>query len=78
MQSVRGVNIAAGAVVAMAVVLVAAGPGTLFPIALAIGAAVAAIQRGRRRADRMERAEVYAPGVEVRTARAVRADTARP
>lgn len=40
---VRGANVAAGAVVAMIIVIVAVGPGTLFPIALAIGAAIAAI-----------------------------------
>ncbi len=40
---VRGANVALGAFVAMVIVLVAVGPGTLFPIALAIGAAVAAM-----------------------------------
>jgi hypothetical protein len=37
----RGCNIAAGAVIAMTVVLFAKGPGTLFPIALFVGAAIA-------------------------------------
>ncbi len=37
----RGCNIAAGAIVAMTIVLFAKGPGTLFPIALAFGAAIA-------------------------------------
>ncbi|HWF84979.1 MAG TPA: hypothetical protein VG222_09040 [Vicinamibacterales bacterium] len=37
----RGGNIAAGAIVAMTIVLFAKGPGTLFPIALIIGAAIA-------------------------------------
>jgi hypothetical protein len=37
----RGGSIAAGAIAAMTVVLFAKGPGTLFPIALAIGAAIA-------------------------------------
>jgi hypothetical protein len=40
---VRGANVAAGAFLAMVIVIVAAGPGTLFPIALAIGAAIALI-----------------------------------
>jgi hypothetical protein len=40
---VVGGNVSAGAVVAMCVVLVLIGPGTLFPIALAIGAGVAVI-----------------------------------
>jgi hypothetical protein len=40
-SAVLACNIAAGAVVGMAVVLAARGPGTLFPIALAIGALVA-------------------------------------
>jgi hypothetical protein len=39
---VRGGNIAAGAFVAMCIVLLARGPGTLFPIALALGGLVAA------------------------------------
>lgn len=38
----EGANVAAGAALAMCAVLVAKGPGTLFPIALAIGAAIAA------------------------------------
>jgi hypothetical protein len=38
---VGGANLAVGAAVAMAVVLAWIGPGTLFPIALTIGAAVA-------------------------------------
>jgi hypothetical protein len=37
---VAGANVAAGAAVAMCVVLALSGPGTLFPIALTIGAAV--------------------------------------
>lgn len=39
---VHGINLAAGAVVAMAVVLFTApsGPGTLFPIALAVGGCI--------------------------------------
>src|SRR5262245_37816408 len=37
---VAGANVAAGAAVAMCVVLALTGPGTLFPIALTIGAAV--------------------------------------
>jgi hypothetical protein len=37
----RGCNIAAGAIVAMTIVLFAKGPGTLFPIALVFGAAIA-------------------------------------
>jgi phosphate/sulfate permease len=36
-------NLAAGAIVAMCVVLALTGPGTLFPIALTIGAGVAVI-----------------------------------
>ena len=36
-------NLAAGAIVAMCVVLTLTGPGTLFPIALTIGAGVAVI-----------------------------------
>ena len=39
---IAGGNLAAGAVVAMAVVLALTGPGSLFPIALAIGAGIAA------------------------------------
>jgi len=38
-----GGNVAAGAVVAMCVVLAVTGPGTLFPIALTIGAIIAAV-----------------------------------
>ena len=38
---VTGGNIAAGAIVAMCVVLALTGPGTLFPIALTIGAGIA-------------------------------------
>jgi hypothetical protein len=41
--TIAGVNLAAGAIVAMCVVLALTGPGTLFPIALAIGAGVAVI-----------------------------------
>ncbi len=37
----RGCNIAAGAIAAMTIVLFANGPGTLFPIALVFGAAIA-------------------------------------
>jgi len=40
---VAGLNLAAGAVGAMIVVLFAVGPGTLFPIAIAIGAAVVGV-----------------------------------
>jgi len=40
---VRGCSIAAGAVIAMTIVLFVKGPGTLFPIALAIGAAIALV-----------------------------------
>jgi hypothetical protein len=40
---VRGGNVAAGAIVAMIIVIIAVGPGTLFPIALAIGAVIAVI-----------------------------------
>lgn len=40
---VAGGNLAAGAVAAMGVVLGVTGPGTLFPIALTIGAGIAAI-----------------------------------
>jgi hypothetical protein len=40
---VAGGNLAAGAVGAMGVVLGVTGPGTLFPIALTIGAGIAAI-----------------------------------
>jgi hypothetical protein len=40
---VLGGNLAAGAVAAMGVVLGLTGPGTLFPIALTIGAGIAAI-----------------------------------
>jgi hypothetical protein len=40
---VAGGNLAAGAIVAMCVVLAMTGPGTLFPIALSIGAGVAVI-----------------------------------
>ena len=40
---VAGGNLAAGAIGAMCVVLALTGPGTLFPIALAIGAGVAVI-----------------------------------
>jgi hypothetical protein len=40
---VAGGTVAAGAIVAMCVVLALTGPGTLFPIALAIGAGVAII-----------------------------------
>jgi hypothetical protein len=36
----RGCSIGAGAILAMAVVLFARGPGTLFPIALVLGAAI--------------------------------------
>jgi hypothetical protein len=39
---VRSISLAAGAVAAMVVVLVSVGPGTLFPIALGIGAIVLA------------------------------------
>jgi hypothetical protein len=39
---VRGLYVAAGAVVAMLVVLAIVGPGTLFPIVLGIGAIVVA------------------------------------
>ena len=42
LNSGRG-NLAAGAVVAMCVVLGVTGPGTLFPIALTIGTGIAAI-----------------------------------
>jgi hypothetical protein len=38
--TVRGVNVGLGAAAAMVVVLFVVGPGTLFPIALAIGLAV--------------------------------------
>lgn len=37
----HGCNIALGAIVAMTIVLFAKGPGTLFPIALALGAVIA-------------------------------------
>jgi len=40
---VAGGNVAAGAIVAMCVVLTLTGPGTLFPIALTIGAGVVVI-----------------------------------
>ncbi len=40
---ISGGNLAAGAVVAMCVVLGWVGPGTLFPIALTIGAGVAVV-----------------------------------
>ena len=40
---IAGGNLAAGAAVAMTVVLMLTGPGTLFPIALTIGAGVAAV-----------------------------------
>jgi hypothetical protein len=40
---VRGLYVAAGAVVAMVVVLAIVGPGTLFPIVLGIGAIVVAV-----------------------------------
>ena len=40
---VAGANLAAGAAAAMCVVLMVTGPGTLFPIALTIGAGIAAI-----------------------------------
>jgi hypothetical protein len=40
---VVGGTVAAGAIIAMCVVLALTGPGTLFPIALAIGAGVAVI-----------------------------------
>jgi hypothetical protein len=39
----RGVSLAAGALIAMVVVIFWAGPGTIVPIALAFGAAIAAI-----------------------------------
>jgi hypothetical protein len=39
----QGVSVAAGACVAMAVVLFATGPGTLFPIVLAIGGSIAIV-----------------------------------
>lgn len=42
-SAVAGGNLAAGAIVAMLVVLALTGPGTLFPIALAIGAGVAVL-----------------------------------
>ena len=40
---VAGGNLAAGAIVVMCVVLALTGPGTLFPIALAIGAGIAVL-----------------------------------
>jgi uncharacterized membrane protein len=40
---VAGLSLAAGAAIAMAVVLFAVGPGTLFPIAIVVGAAVIAV-----------------------------------
>ena len=40
---IAGGNLATGAFVAMGVVLAATGPGNLFPIALAIGAGIAAV-----------------------------------
>ncbi len=40
---VAGASLAAGAIVAMCAVLALTGPGTLFPIALAIGGGVAVI-----------------------------------
>jgi hypothetical protein len=43
---IAGVTVAAGAWVAMAVVLATIGPGTIFPIALAFAAAVAAVSCG--------------------------------
>src|SRR3954449_6444481 len=57
---VRGATLAGGAVAAMAVVMLWAGPGTIFPIALAFGAAIAGASgvagmlagRGARRAAR--------------------------
>lgn len=41
-----GFNVAAGAWIAMAVVLATIGPGTIFPIALAFAAVVAAVSCG--------------------------------
>ena len=43
---IRGANVAAGAVVVMIVVLSVIGPGNLFPIVIAIGAAIAAGSAG--------------------------------
>ena len=40
-RMIAGGNVAAGAIVAMCVVLAMTGPGTLFPIALTIGAGIA-------------------------------------
>ena len=40
---VHGVNVAAGAALAMVVVLVVVGPGTIYPIALAFGGAIALV-----------------------------------
>src|SRR5215510_5025680 len=40
---VAGLNLAAGAMAAMIVVLFSVGPGTLFPIAITIGAMVVAV-----------------------------------
>jgi hypothetical protein len=43
---IRGANVAAGALLAMIVVMSVIGPGNLFPIAIAIGAAIAAASGG--------------------------------
>lgn len=42
-SSVASGNLAAGAIVAMCVVLAVTGPGTLFPIALSIGAGIVVV-----------------------------------
>ena len=42
-RMIAGGNVAAGAIVAMCVVLAMTGPGTLFPIALTIGAGIAVL-----------------------------------
>jgi hypothetical protein len=43
---IRGANVAAGALLAMIVVMSVIGPGNLFPIVIAIGAAIAAASGG--------------------------------
>ena len=43
---IRGANVAAGSLVTMIVVLLVVGPGTLFPIAIAIGAVIAVASAG--------------------------------
>ena len=43
---IRGANVAAGALVAMVLVLAVVGPGNLFPIVVAIAAVIAAASGG--------------------------------